>query len=173
MALFVKDDKTQKSDEVPFSVPSSPSDLGSAGARNAADVQAHLGKGSRVEGKLTFEGSVRIDGQVDGEISAQDVVLIGETAELTAQIHANTVVVQGRLTGDITARKRVELRAPATMIGNISTPSLVINDGVVFEGHCAMGGASAVRSERGDKRIALVPAEDRAGTGRRPSEAAG
>jgi cytoskeletal protein CcmA (bactofilin family) len=173
MALFVKDDKTQKSDEGLLSVPSSPSDLAPSGSRNVPDVQAHLGKGSRVEGKLTFEGSVRIDGQVEGEISAQDTVLIGETAELTAQINANTVVVHGRVTGDITARKRVELRAPATLVGNISTPSLVINDGVVFEGHCAMGGASAARSERGDKRIALVPTEDRAGAGRRSSEAAG
>lgn len=173
MALFVKDDKTHKSDDGLPSVASSTSDLTPSTNRNLADVQAHLGKGSRVEGKLTFEGSVRIDGQVEGEISAQDTVLIGETAEVTAQIHANTVVLHGRVTGDITARKRVELRAPATLVGNISTPSLVINDGVVFEGHCTMGGAAAARSEKGDKRIALVPAEERAGAGRRSSEAAG
>src|SRR5579862_2294193 len=123
MALFVKDDK--KSDDVLPSPTPTVSDLTPSGTRGIPDVQAHLGKGSRVEGKLTFEGSVRIDGQVEGEITAQETVLIGETAELTAQIQANTVVVQGRVTGDITARKRVELRAPATLVGNISTPSLV------------------------------------------------
>ena len=167
MALFVKDDKTQKSDDA-FSAPSSTAALTPSSTR---DVQAHLGQGSRVEGKLTFEGSVRVDGQIEGEISAQDSVIIGEGAELNAQIQANTVVVQGRVTGDITARKRVELKAPATVIGNISTPSLVIHEGVVFEGHCSMGSAAS-RTERGDKRVTLFPAEERSGAGRRSSEAA-
>lgn len=183
MALFVKEDKTQKSVDAPTAVSTTPaattatpvsthaSSHASSGARG--DVQAHLGPGSRVEGKLTFEGSVRIDGQVEGEISAQDSVIIGEGAEITAQIQASSVVVQGRLNGDITARKRVELKAPATVVGNISTPSLVIHEGVVFEGHCAMGGAAAGRAERGDKRIAIFPADERGGTARRSTEAAG
>jgi cytoskeletal protein CcmA (bactofilin family) len=168
MALFVKEDKTQKSDGAPSFSPSTP-----AVAATPRDVQAHLGQGSRVEGKLTFEGSVRIDGQVEGEISAQDTVIIGEGAEVTAQIHASAVIVHGRVHGDITASKRVELKAPATLLGNVSTPSLVVHEGVVFEGHCTMGGAAANRAERGDKRIALFPAEERAGTARRSSEAAG
>jgi cytoskeletal protein CcmA (bactofilin family) len=170
MALFVKEDKTQKSDDVLGTATSSVSGLNSS---NTRDVQAHLGQGSRVEGKLTFEGSVRIDGHVEGEISAQDSVIIGEGAEVTAQIHANTVVVQGRVVGDITARKRVELKAPASVVGNISTPTFVVHEGVVFEGHCSMGGAAANRTERGDKRVTLFPAEERAGAARRSSEAAG
>src|SRR6185369_5923251 len=167
MALFVKDDKTQKSDDGLTAAPTP-----AATQTSGRDVQAHLGHGSRVEGKLTFEGSVRIDGQVEGEIGAQDTVIVGEGADLTAQINANTVVVQGRVTGDITARKRVELKAPAVVSGNISTPSIVIHEGVVFEGHCTMGGAAS-RSERNDKRIALVSAEERGGTARRTSDAAG
>jgi cytoskeletal protein CcmA (bactofilin family) len=164
----VKDDKTLKSDNTPLPTPPS-----TAISPNTRDVQAHLGQGSRVEGKLTFEGSVRIDGQVEGEITAQDTVIIGEGAEVTAQIHASAVVVHGRVTGDITASKRVELKAPATLLGNVSTPSLVVHEGVVFEGHCTMGGAAANRAERSDKRIALFPAEERSGTARRSSEAAG
>lgn len=170
MALFVKDDKSHKSDDTLGTAASSASSLMPSSTR---DVQAHLGQGSRVEGKLTFEGSVRIDGQVEGEISAQDTVIIGEGAEVTAQIQANSVVVQGRVTGDITARKRVELKAPATVIGNVNTPSLVVHEGVVFEGHCAMGGAATGRAERGDKRVTLFPAEERGGAARRSSEAAG
>lgn len=171
MALFMKEDKTQKSDNV-VTTPSpspSPSSLTASGSR---DVQAHLAQGSRVEGKLSFEGSVRIDGQIEGEISAQDTVTIGEGAELTAQIVANTVVVQGRITGDISARKRVELKAPATVVGNITTPSLVIHDGVVFEGHCSMGSAAAKGTERAEKRVTLFPTEERGGAARRSSEAA-
>ncbi len=167
MALFVKEDKTQKSDDA-LPTAQTPSILTPSSAR---EVQAHLGVGSRVEGKLTFEGSVRVDGQIEGEISAQDTVIIGEGAELTAQITANVIIVHGRVTGDLTARKRVELKAPAALTGNVSTPSLVIHEGVAFEGHCTMGGAAAGRGERADKRIALFPAEERAA--RRSSEAAG
>ena len=104
-------------------------------------TSAFLGKGSRVSGKLTFEGTVRIEGQVEGEIAAQDALTIGEGAVVNAHITGTTVVVHGKVTGDITARKRLEIRAPGKVFGNISTPSLVIQEGVIFEGHCSMGGA--------------------------------
>jgi len=133
------------------------------------DVQANLGAGSRIEGKLTFEGSVRIDGEINGEISAKETVIIGESAVITAQIQANTVVIHGRVQGDVTARKRVELRAPARLIGNLNTPSVVMNEGIIFEGHCTMG-TSEAQSERGEKKIALFPKDDRGIVARRSSE---
>lgn len=153
MALFGKDDKSQRSEDARpafinsavlpgESVPAEPS------------VQAHLGKGSRVEGKLSFEGSVRIDGQVDGEIQAQEAVIIGESAVLQAQITAGTVILNGKLTGDVVARKRVELRAPARLLGNITTPCLVIHEGVVFEGRCSMGGTTASEAKTAQAAVA-------------------
>jgi cytoskeletal protein CcmA (bactofilin family) len=169
MALFVKDDKTPKSDVTPSTPSLAPS--AAAAAPGARDVQAHLGQGSRVEGKLTFEGSVRIDGQVEGEIHAQDTVVIGDHADVSASIIASTVILQGRVKGDVTARKRVELRAPAKLIGNINTPALVVHEGVLFEGNCSMGAAEG-RTERSDKRIALFPGEERGAAARRSSEAA-
>lgn len=108
---------------------------------------AFLGKGSRVVGKLVFEGPVRIEGQVEGEIAAQDALTIGESAVVNAQINGNTVVIQGKVTGDVTARKRLEIRAPGRLYGNISSPSLVIQEGVVFEGQCNMGAGDVPRAE--------------------------
>jgi len=136
-------------------------------------VQAHLGKGSRIEGKLTFEGSVKIDGFIDGEIQAQQAVIIGEAAVINAQINAETIVIKGKVTGDITARRQVELRGPAKLTGNITTPSLVIHEGVLFEGHCSMGAAES-KVEKTDRKVALFPKEERsnASTVRMPSEAA-
>lgn len=167
MALFTKEDRTQRvEDDVKSpAIPAAPVD-----ASTTREVQANLGKGSRVEGKLSFEGSVRIDGQIEGDISAQDTVTIGKNAEVTAQIHAGTVVVEGRVNGDITARQRVELRSPAKLVGNLSTPSLIIHEGAVFEGSCTMGDEG--RGERGDKKIAIFPKDERGGPARRPSEAA-
>ena len=122
---------------------------------------AFLGKGSRVVGKLTFEGPVRIEGHVEGEITAQDALTIGESAVVNAQIVGSTVVVQGRVTGDVTARKRLEIRAPGKLYGNITAPSLIIQEGVVFEGQCNMGAADAQRTEqRADQRAE----KDRQGT---------
>jgi len=127
------------------------------------DVQAYLGKGSRVSGKLNFDGTVRVDGHVEGEIAAQDTLIVGERAVVTAQISGNTVVIRGKVTGDINARKRVEIRAPGKLFGNIVTPSLVIHDGVIFEGHCSMGGAEARSGE--SSKVTPLAKEEKGGNG--------
>lgn len=172
MALFGKDDRGQRVDEYTLSPPSRTEERTSAPETADGPVQTTLGKGSRVDGKLTFEGSVRIDGQVEGEIQAQETVIIGESAVISAQIIANTIIIKGKISGDVTARKRVELKAPAKLLGNISTPSLVIQEGVVFEGHCSMGGADS-KAEKSDKKVAAIfPKDDRSTVAVRiPSEA--
>jgi len=171
MALFAKDDKPQRPEAVrpPISPPARPVEA----PQQEEAVHAHLGKGSRVEGRLTFEGSVRIDGTVDGEIGAQDAVIIGDGAVINAQIQAETIIIKGKVTGDILARKRVELRAPGRLTGNIVTPSLVIHEGVVFEGHCSMAGGTEAKLDRPDRKVALFPKEERGSAApvRMPSEA--
>jgi cytoskeletal protein CcmA (bactofilin family) len=127
-------------------------------ARTATDEgsgsSAFLGKGSRIIGKLAFEGPARIEGTVEGEVAAQDTLTIGETAIVNAQITGTTVIIHGRVTGDVTARKRLEIRAPGRVMGNITSPSLVIHEGVVFEGQCTMG---EVRAAEKDRKVAIFP----------------
>ena len=124
------------------------------------EFSAYLGKGSRVAGKLTFEGTVRVDGQVEGEIAAQDTLIIGESAILNAQISGSSILITGKVTGDITASKRVEIRAPGKLFGNVTTPSLIIEEGVVFEGHCSMGGAEKV-----DRKVTPFSKEEKTSEG--------
>jgi len=155
MALFGKDDKSQRSDDAPVIEPTLASRNSPDVARGIGQAQAHLGAGSRVEGKLAFEGSVQIDGHVKGEIDAKDTVIVGDKAVIQAQIIAGTVIVKGKINGDVTARKRIELQAPARLIGNITTPSLVIHEGVIFEGNCSMGVGAEARTDKG-----AVPAKD-------------
>jgi len=102
------------------------------------EARAYLDKGSKIMGKLFFEGPVRIDGQVDGEISANDIVVIGEGAVVTAQLKAASIVIAGKISGNIIAAKRVEIRPTARVFGNITTPVLVVEGGALFEGHCTM-----------------------------------
>ena len=103
-----------------------------------AEINTLLGRGSAFDGKLTFEGTVRIDGRLNGEIFSEDVLVIGEGAEVKAKIEVGIVIVEGNVEGNIRATKAVELHAPARVRGNIETPSLFIDKGVVFEGNCKM-----------------------------------
>jgi len=110
---------------------------------NADPVNALLGKGSEFEGKLTFEGIVRIDGVFSGEIFTADTLIVGEGARVSAQIEAGTLIVHGEVEGDVKTKELIELHAPARLRGNIETPNLVIDRGVVFEGGCKMTGLDA------------------------------
>jgi cytoskeletal protein CcmA (bactofilin family) len=99
------------------------------------ELSALLGEGAEFEGKLLFDGRVRIDGKFRGHISSDDVLVIGATAEVDATIEVGTLIVLGgTLRGDVRATKAVELHAPAKVYGNITTPQLAIDRGVLFEG---------------------------------------
>jgi cytoskeletal protein CcmA (bactofilin family) len=104
-----------------------------------AGVIGYLYKGSRVTGQLIFSGAARIDGSVDGEIQCQGALTIGESAEVKARITAHSVVIRGKVEGNVSAKEKIELIAPARLIGNIDSPRLVITEGVVIEGDCSMG----------------------------------
>ena len=107
---------------------------------NTGDLNALLGRGSEFEGKLTFEGTVRIDGKFNGTIVTNDVLVVGEGAKVAAEISCGTVIVHGEVVGNLKAKNAVELHHPARMKGNIDTPSLMIEKGVAFEGQCKMDG---------------------------------
>jgi cytoskeletal protein CcmA (bactofilin family) len=109
----------------------------------SGDLNALLGKGSEFEGKLAFEGKVRIDGTFTGEISTNDLLQVGEGAKVQAEISCGTVVVEGEVVGNIKATQAVELRRPAKVHGDISSPSLVIEKGVIFEGRSHMESAAS------------------------------
>ena len=104
------------------------------------EINTLLGRGSSFDGKLTFEGTVRIDGKLSGEIFSNDVLVVGEGAEVSAEIDVGVIIVEGNVNGNIRAKRGVELHAPARVRGNIETPSLFIDKGVIFEGQCRMEG---------------------------------
>ena len=108
--------------------------------RPQGEITTLLGRGAEFEGKLTFEGTVRIDGKLSGEIFSEDVLVVGEGAMVNAEIDVGVIIVEGNVTGNIRAKRAVELHAPARVKGNIETPSLYIDKGVIFEGFSKMEG---------------------------------
>ena len=116
-------------------------ELGTPVIPATSDLNALLGRGSEFEGKLSFEGTVRIDGKFNGSIVTKDVLVVGEGAVVTAEIDCGTVIVHGQIIGNIKAKGAVELHAPAKVKGNIETPTLMIEKGVTFDGQTKMEGA--------------------------------
>ncbi len=106
------------------------------------ELHTLLGKGSEFDGKLSFEGQVRIDGKYTGHISTKDVLVIGESARVNAEISAGTVIINGTVEGVIRATQTVELHPPARVKGTIETPSMSMEKGVLFEGTTKMGETS-------------------------------
>jgi cytoskeletal protein CcmA (bactofilin family) len=125
--------------------------------RNSGDLNALLGRGSEFEGKLTFEGTVRIDGKFSGEIVTGDVLVIGEGAKVQAEINAGSVVVNGEVQGNIRAKVSIELHQPARVQGNLETPSLSIDKGVIFEGTSKMEGIAGAQQKPSPGLVAVPP----------------
>ncbi len=116
-------------------------------AIDKADIKAFLGAGSRFEGKLSFDEMVRLDGVFAGEINSSDTLVVGETAEIEGTIQVGALILSGRFTGDIKASATVELRAPAQVTGTIETPSLRIDEKVIFNGEIKMSGTNSAASD--------------------------
>src|SRR5438132_11644975 len=105
-------------------------ELGQSGS--TASLNAMLGGGSVFEGKLHFEGQVRIDGTFTGEITTTDLLVIGDGAKVSATVNCGSAESRGNTTGNISARESIVLRATAHVEADIYSPSLVIDKRAVF-----------------------------------------
>ena len=103
------------------------------------DVSAFVGEGVEFKGVINYQGTVRIDGQLEGEIHTEGVLIVGQGAVIDAKVEAGTIICQGRIVGDILARDKIQLMSPAVLNGSLKTPSLSMEEGVLFNGTCEMG----------------------------------
>lgn len=128
----------------------------------ASDIKAFLGKGSEFDGKLTFNETVRIDGNFKGQITSTGTLIIGDTAVVNAEIEVGTAVISGKVDGTMKATEKIELHPPAKLSGTIRTPKLIIKEGAVFDGNCQMSNIEEERKE-GTKRPTLLTRVEAAG----------
>jgi cytoskeletal protein CcmA (bactofilin family) len=106
--------------------------------KNGEKGIAFLGKDTRFEGKLRFQGTMRIDGHFKGEASAQGNLIVGEDALIEGDLKVSYASISGEVHGNIIADQRVDLRAPSKVFGNIQSPAVVMEEGVIFEGTTKM-----------------------------------
>ena len=103
-----------------------------------ADLGAYLGPGTKINGKLHFDGPATIEGEVEGEIIAQANVTIGQQATVKGKLSAASILVHGKVLADVQAEKKIEIQPPGSVVGDIVTQSIIIGDGAILEGHVSM-----------------------------------
>lgn len=105
----------------------------------ASEITALLGRGTHFEGILLFDGRVRIDGVFRGKIRSDDTLILGDGADVDAEIDVANVIIRGGVVrGSIRARTAIELYVPSRVTASLHSPSVFIDKGVHFEGTCKM-----------------------------------
>lgn len=117
-------------------------------------ISGILEKGCEFEGKMTFEGTVRINGKFSGEIFSEGTLIVGEGAVVDGKLDVGSVLIHGEVGGHISARDRIEMHAPAVVRCDISAQTLVVDEGVTYEGNCSMGKRATVHAIEEEKRYA-------------------
>ena len=102
------------------------------------EVRAFLGKGAEFTGKLMFNGSVRIDGDFKGSIFGNGMLVIGEGAEIEADIRVDAIMISGEVHGQIDVKKQILIFSTGKVLGDLNTPLFAVEEGAFFEGTCHM-----------------------------------
>lgn len=105
--------------------------------KGSRKLETIVGNDTRIAGKTSVKGTIRVDGIVEGDVQA-DWVVVGETGKILGNTRTRGIVVGGSVEGDIEATDTVELREKATMVGEIHAPKLAISEGAVFDGRARM-----------------------------------
>ncbi len=117
----------------------------------AGTISTLLGRDIDLEGTLTFNETIRVDGRIKGHlVSTKGTVIVGENAIITADIKVGVAIIRGTVNGRVEAVERIEVYAPAKVSGDISAPTITIDSGVVFNGKCQMQGGN---SPLGPKKV--------------------
>lgn len=120
---------------------------------DAGHVVTLVGPEAYFQGTLTAKGSMRVDGRVEGSIVDAQTVVVGDTGKITGDISAETVIVSGEVKGNITGTQYVELLSKSKVLGDLRTPRILVEEGAVFDGHCAMSSRSDAPAEHKETKV--------------------
>lgn len=112
-----------------------------------------LSKGVDFRGILNFDGTIRIDGRVEGEITTSGTLIIGEQAVIKGVISAGVLITSGKVNATVTATAKIQIQKPGILIGDIRTPGISIEDGAHFHGMCDMGAHKWVEEQSSSKNV--------------------
>jgi cytoskeletal protein CcmA (bactofilin family) len=120
-------------------------------------LTAFIDEGSEIEGRYTFSGTVMLNGRFTGEISTTDTLIIGDKGVMNGDVRAGQVLISGQVVGNVSAAERVELQRTARVFGDVEAPVVVVEEGVLFEGHCRMTKANPNTELLPTRDLSVVP----------------
>jgi cytoskeletal protein CcmA (bactofilin family) len=121
-------------------------------------LSGFVGSGTQLTGETTFKAMLRVDGHLSGKISSSSgTLIVGANGKLDANVEVAVAVIHGSVNGDIIASQRLELGRAAKVNGNVQTPSLVIEQGAIFEGSCKMLKMNADKAKEERKPAVEAP----------------
>ena len=107
------------------------------GSGGSSHMETVIGAETVIQGTIASKGSLRVDGKIEGGVTEADSVVIGETGDIQGDVSARSVVIGGKVIGNITA-SAIEILTAASIHGDIKTAALAVSEGANFEGNCTM-----------------------------------
>jgi len=107
-------------------------------AKNRDQINGLLDKGCSFEGKIVFDGTVQINGEFSGEITSEGILIVGQDARVSGEVKVDTLICYGTVTGKVDAKTRIEIHVPSVVTADITTRTLMIAEGALFQGRCNM-----------------------------------
>ena len=124
--------------------------------RKSGDLTAFIDEGSEIEGTCVFSGTVMLNGTIRGAITSTGAVIIGEKGVANASVRAGAIVISGQVVGSLVATQRLEMRGTARVFGDIDAPIVIMEEGVLFQGHCQMTPKTAAGAPA-QRDLSVVP----------------
>lgn len=140
-------------------------------SKDHQDIVGFIGSDTICSGELSFKGTFRIDGRLEGKVRSQGTLIVGEEGVIQGEVQIGTLILNGKIFGNVTAVTRAALLGQAVLQGDLSTPQVLMEEGVQFNGRCQMATAG------GQGRLEKTPGEKALGTpqglarGETPAEA--
>lgn len=171
MSMFGSKQTTREADmkEAPARMPERAPERPAATETVDQKTSSVFARGTKMNGTVRCEGSVRVDGEFEGNLETGDTLVVGKEGVVRANVKVKRAIIGGRLEGNIHASSKVELHSGCEVLGEVETPSLVIEEGVLFEGTCKMGAKSPARTSAAVAREAASIAGSAAVAAQRPA----
>ncbi len=110
----------------------------------SGELNTILGKGTKFEGKISVQHSLRVDGHFEGDIDTTDTLVVGKDGEVIGNTKVKDLVIGGKLNGTVIAEGKIVLESKSEFRGEMKTNKLVIDEGAIFEGKCSMSGEEKI-----------------------------
>ena len=121
--------------------------MGIGKTKTSSDIVSILGKGTEVDGEISFTSGMRVDGVIKGKVRSEQSIIIGPSGKIDAEVNIRNISINGEFRGIIRATERVEIHKDGKVFGDIFSPCLIIEAGATFEGRCNMGESDIQKEE--------------------------